>query len=199
MTAEEFVELYRRSQSSRSSEVDSYPLYLMLRKPTNLDYIVAGLFDNEDRRALDNPKPLRRNRAIDKSDVSHNFRYSMHGTAAGIEGCFEKDCELSVNPSELNAFRDQENSATIGGGRYYNNVFSLQLEVAPEIALNIIQRRLYAPEVEQGYEEGDDEGAFTTWMRLTVDILNLRQRKDVVFFSIGSAYFSSVFSPLQFR
>ena len=198
MTAEEFVELYQRSQSSRSIEVDQYPLYLMLRKPTNLDYMVAGLMERDDRHVLDNPKSFRKAQARGQSHVNHNFKYRMHGTAAGIEGCFEKNCELGVNTGEIGAYRDRENSATIGEGRYAGDAFTLCLDVAPEIAVSIIQRRLYAPELEQEYEEDEDKGSFTIWMRLTVDILNLHQRKDVVFFSIGRAYFSSVFSPLQF-
>lgn len=198
MTTDEFIELYHRSQSSRSTEVDQYPLYLMLRKPTNLDYMVAGLMDRDDRHVLDNPKSFRKAQALGKSHVNHNFKYRMHGTAAGIEGCFEKDCELGVNTVGMGAYRDREKSATIGQGRYAGGAFTLNLDVAPEIAVSIIQRRLYAPEVEQGYNEDEDKGSFTIWMRLTVDILNLQQRKDDVYFSIGTAYFSSVFSPLQF-
>lgn len=198
MTAEEFAELYHQSQISRSINVDQYPLYLMLRKPTNLDYLVAGLMDRDDRHTLDNPKSFRKAKALGKPHVNHNFKYRMHGIAAGIEGCFEKDCELGVNTVGIDAYRDREKSATIGQGRYAGGAFALNLDVAPEIAVSIIQRRLYAPEVEQGYDEDEDIGAFTVWMRLTVDILNLKQRKDDVFFSIGAAYFSSEFSALQF-
>ena len=198
MTTDEFVELYQRSQISRSINVDQYPLYLMLRKPTNLDYVVAGLMDRDDRHVLDNPKSFRKAQALGKTHVNHTFKYRMHGTAAGIEGCFEKDCELGVNTGGIGEYRDREKSATIGQGRYAGGAFTLHLDVAPEIAVSIIQRRLYAPEVEQEYNEDEDKGSSTIWMRLTVDSLNLQQRKDDVYFSIGTAYFSSVFSPLQF-
>ena len=194
MTRDEFVEIFTRRQLPDALEVDHLPLYLTLRKPTNLDYLVSGLMDKDDRAGFDKQSLLRRKAVFEKPIVSHNFRYSMYGTAAGPEGCFEEYCQLDVNAGGIEEYRSQKTTATIGWGRFTGEAFVLSLNVAPEIAKNIIQRRLLAPEVEKGYEEDEDKGSHTIWMRLSLDILNVRrQRMDWVYFSIGRAYFTSLF------
>ncbi len=198
MTPDEFLEEYRQSQSSDQVVVDSYPLYLMLRKPTNLDYVVSGILDKDLRKGLDSPKFFRKVRDLDGGYVSHNFRYEMWGTASGIEGRFEQDCRLIIN-ADTSGYRRCESSGNIGGGRFSGKQFLLNMAVSPEIAKNIILRRILAPYAEQGHEAEEDD-AHATWMRLTISIFNAHKRGAMpdAFFSIGDAYFSSTFSPFQF-
>ena len=200
MTPDEFVSIFNRHQTTPDSlEVHQLPLDLMLRKPTNLDYLVSGLMDKDDRAEIEKWRMWKRKAVVESSLVSHNFRYRMYGTAVGPESCFEQDCELAVNTVGLEEYRHRESTGTIGGGVFAGEAFQLTLDVAPEIAKNVIQRRLLAPEVEQGYQEDEDKGSSTTWMRLSLDILSVRkQSDDRVFFSIGRAYFSSTFSVFQF-
>ena len=200
MNTDEFIEIFEQYRIDDSIEDHSLTLYLMLRKPTDLDYLVTGVMDSEERIALSSSRRPRKQPASEKPNVGHNFRYYMHGTASGPEGCFEAPCELNVNGGGVLDYLDYERRGIVGSGRFTRGVFNLRLSVAPEIARNIVQRRLIAPQVEQAYEEDEDEGHFTVWMRLSLDILHLKKRRDNwVDFYIGRTYFSSIFAFNQFH
>lgn len=199
MTPTEFLSEFRKSQRRGSLRVTNYPLYLDLRKPLNLDYVVSGLLDKDDRAMLERRRPFALSKRIRKPHVTATFRYEMWGRVAGKEGCFESDCRLHVNSSG-NYLERSEPSANLGWGRYTGQEFLLYLEVHPEIAKNMILRRVLAPSVEERFEETEAESEDSSWMRLSLSIFNAYGRNDIsdACFSIGDAYFSSVFSPLQF-
>ena len=71
------------------------------------------------------------------------------------------------------------------------------MEVSPDIAKNMILRRILAPMVEQGFENDEEQDVQATWMRLTLTIFNAHKSGSAVF-DIGNAYCSSIFSPFQF-
>ena len=115
---------------------------LELRRPVALGYgVSSSLIDAED--------PSEKKRVNRKPRLVHNFFREMHGKVVLPEDFSETECELKVNRHDaLSEYEQIARKGNVGWGRYRNDHLTFALCVAPEMAKNIVSRKLLAEQVE---------------------------------------------------
>jgi len=167
---------------------------LRLGKPSRLEYTARG-FLHEKKHA----KPELFAKKIELLlGVDSNYSYEMNGHIEYPDDFKGSRCQFIVNPLAGSDYIEYACDGLIGDGWCENRQFLFRLYVAPEIARNIIERRLLAEKLEQNFGEDDLEDIEKydrpAWIRVRVDAVNYRcihpddLAKGKVWYSLSHLY-----------
>ena len=182
--------VFERIGSSSGTEERYVNLVLRLGKPSPLLYEVRGFLD--EKQHLD-PEVFARKVEL-LLGVDSNFSYEMYGQIESPTEFKGIRCQLMVNPLAGSDYVEFASQGHIGDGCCTNAEFLFRLYVAPDIAKNILERRLLAERVEERFVEDElldaEWNDSPAWMRVRVDAVNYRHinSDDKVWFRLIRLY-----------
>lgn len=182
--------VFERIGSSSGTEDRYVNLVLRLEKPSPLLYEVRGFLD--EKQHLDQAVFARKVELL--LGVDSNFSYEMYGQIESPTEFKGIRCQLMVNPQAGSDYIEFASQGHIGDGWCTNAEFLFRLYVAPDIAKNILERRLLAEKVEERFVEDELLDAARNdcpaWMRVRLDAVNYRyiNPDDRVWFSLIRLY-----------
>lgn len=182
--------VFERIGSSSRIEERYVSLKLRLGKPSPLLYEVRGFLG--EKQHLD---PVVFARKVELLlGVDSNFSYEMYGQIDSPTEFKGIRCQLMVNPQAGSDYIEFASQGYIGDGWCTNAEFLFRLYVAPDIAKNILERRLLAERVEERFVEDElldtEKNDSPVWMHVRVDAVNYRHinSDDKVWFSLIRLY-----------
>ena len=163
---ENIFKLFKKLGESSIANEGFVSFNLRLDKPLRLEYTIKSFLDE---RHYTDKKVFKK-----KLDIFHgiesNYSYTMHGDIEYPEEFKSKKCELSVNPLGGSDYLDYGCKGHLGDGWYENDCFFFRLYISPQMAKDIIDRRIIAEHFEDDYREYDD----WIWEKLRIDVSDYR-------------------------
>ena len=189
---DEPLDLFIKLGKSDSSDEQHVQLSLRLCKPQKLEYIIRSFLD--EKLHID-PELFERKIKL-LHGVDSNFPFEMYGDIDYPDEFKSKRCELLVDPLAGSDYLEYAGKGYAGDGWYEKEHFVFRLYISPQMARDIIDRRLLAEHVEEDWKmteawKKDDDWV---WMRLRLDITNYtypvkrRESEHKVCFDITSVY-----------
>lgn len=145
---------------------------IRLEKPSRLNYTIRGFL--HERKHTEPHVFAKKLESL--MGVDSNFEYELHGHVEYPDEFKGMSCELMVNPLAGSEYFKYVADGLVGDGWFENSRFVFRLYVSPEIAKNILERRILAEKIEEDFawDEMDDEEEHgrTAWMKVRVDAVN---------------------------
>ena len=189
-TMSDKLTVFERIGTSSGAESRYVNLMLRLGKPSQLLYEVQGFL--EEKQHL-NPEVFAKKVEL-LLGVDSNFSYELYGQIESPTEFKGIRCQLMVNPQAGSDYIECASRGHIGDGFCTNTEFYFRLYVAPDIAKNILERRLLAEKVEERFAEelslDIERNGSPAWMRVRVDAVNYRHIEfdDKVWFDLVRLY-----------
>jgi hypothetical protein len=180
---DDILEQFKKLGSEPLSDEKSYvDLHLRLDKP-RVEYIINGYPE----KTQTDPKIFAKKLNI-LHGVESNFSYSMYGDIEYPDEFKSKRCELIVNPSGCSDYIEYAAKGYVGDGLYENDRFFFRFYISPQMARDIIDRRLLAESIADDFSLDDDNN--WVWEKLRIDIVDFRAEKSKqrVLFNIIRVY-----------
>ena len=161
-------------------------LYTSLAKPESLNYKISGFAITKNLQDSDEFKLKMKH----LHGVQANFEYEMDGLLRTLNSEIENEnCTVMVNSMAGEDYFKNFPKGIIGDGRIYESGrFLFRLYITPDMAKNIIERKLLADKIIN--EEMDSrEDSNEEWLVMRIDIVNYNEgREDPVEFDIFRIY-----------
>lgn len=170
---------------------------LCLRKPRELEYTISGFLNEEHHTETE---LFEKKLKLLQGGVDSNFSFEMDGCIYYPDEFKSKECKLLVNPLGGSDYLEYAEKGYVGAGWYRNDRFLFHLYISPQMARDIIERKLLAEHIEsRRLTEGMKENEDWVWMKLRLDGVNFQyfgagqESKNEVSFYIIRVYCKTVF------
>jgi len=181
-----YLEILYKLDAESSAKKRFVSLYTSLAKPDSFNYKISGFANTEYLYDSDEFKLKMKH----LHGVQANFEYEMDGLLRTFNSDIENEnCTVMVNGLAGEDYFENFPKGLIGDGRIYESgKFLFRLYITPDMAKNIIERKLLADKI-INEEMGPREDSNEEWLAMRIDIVNYEEgRVDPVVFDICRIY-----------